>query len=128
LAALQKTSMKFRRTLLGDSSPKKAIVVNVVTGTGVDTVLRAVDNVFGSPAQRIFAIQVPIIGNVGPIQAANYLIHAGGLKASLPGLIAVLGSVLVRGGIGSISNVLAIPGLGAVANPAATPAGPGAPI
>ena len=50
------------------------------------------------------------------------------MKASLSGLIAVLGAVLVRGGIGSISNVLAIPGIGAVANPSATPAGPGAPI
>jgi len=128
MAAFQKTSMKFRRTLLGDSSPKKAIVVNVVTGTGVDTTLRAVDNVFGSPLQRIFAIQVPVVGNVGPIQVANYLIHAGGLKASLSGLIAVLGATLVRGGIGSISNVLAIPGIGAIANPSATPGGPGAPI
>jgi len=128
MAMLEKQSKSLGKTLLGQTTAKKAIVPNVVTGIGIDQFLRAVDNTFGAPIQRIFSLQVPIFGNVGPIDGINYLIHTGGkpTKNVVAGLTAVGGAKAVGGGLASLN--LPIPGVNQVANPNVTPSGPGAPL
>jgi len=118
----------FQKTLLGNTSRPKAVITNIVTGTGSDQFMRALDNIFGSPLQRVFSVQIPFLGNVGPIDVINYAIHAGGLKFSTTGFVAVAGAKFVGGTLPVLSGSLAIPGLNRVANPNVTPSGPGAPL
>ena len=60
----------------------KGILQNATTGIGADSLMRLLDNVVGSPVQKIFSINLPVIGNVGPIDFLNYVAHAGGFKIS----------------------------------------------
>lgn len=128
MAMLQGTTNKLGKTLLGTTSRSKGIVTNIVTGTGADQFMRAVDNIFGAPLQRVFSVQVPFLGNVGPIDVINYAIHAGGLKFSTTGFVAVGGAKFVGGTLPVLAGSLSIPGLNRVANPNVTPSGPGAPL
>lgn len=127
MAMLEKPSRSLAKTLLGQTSPKKAIVANIVTGVGVDQSVRALDNTFGAPLQRLLSVPVPVLGNVGPIEIINYFIHTGGkpTKNVIAGLSAVFGSQVVKG---TAALNFPIPGLGNVANPNVTPSGPGAPL
>lgn len=128
MAMLANSTKSLQRTLLGNTSRSKAIVANIVTGTGADQVMRAADNIFGSPLQRVFSVQIPFLGNVGPIDVINYAVHAGGLKFSTTGIVAVAGAKFIGGTLPVLSGALAIPGLNTVANPNVTPSGPGAPL
>jgi len=78
-------------------------------GIGTDLLMRAVDGIFGSPVQRIFSFNLPILGPVGPIDILNYMIYAGGLKVSKRGLIAVASAKLVGGALTNIGPI-ALPG------------------
>lgn len=126
MVAGQRTINKFGSTL--GVQAKKKIIPNVVTGVGADQTMRAVDNIFGSPVQRVFSVQIPFLGNVGPIDLINYLIHSRGFKISQQGLTAVIGAKAVGGTLPALAGTLPIPGLGQVANPNVTPSGPGAPL
>ena len=69
MASLQSVT-KFTNKIVPTS---KGIIQNVVTGIGADQTMRLVDNVFGSPVQKIFSFNLPIIGNVGTIDLLNYI-------------------------------------------------------
>ena len=129
-AMVTSISKPLGKTLLGQTSAKKGIVVNMVTGTGVGNTLRAVDNIVGSPLQRIFSLPLPVIGTVGPLDLINYVIHTGGRLTGnvTSGLSAVVGDKVISGGLGSLAGSLPIPGVSQVANPNVTPSGPGAPL
>ncbi len=94
----------------------KGILQNVVTGVGTDKTLRALDNVVGSPLQRITSFNLPFIGNFGVIDFINYIGHSGGLKISRKGLIAVLSAKAIDG---------VLPSIGGFSLPGASPAGQG---
>ena len=83
----------------------KGIIQNVVTAIGADQTMRLIDNVVGSPVQKIFSFNLPIIGNVGPIDFLNYVAHAGGFKISKKGFIAVGASKLVAGTLSNIGPI-----------------------
>lgn len=83
----------------------KGIIQNAVTGIGADTVLRTIDNVVGAPAQRIFSFNLPIIGNIGVIDVANYVFHAGGFKISKKGLFAVLSAKIASGAVTNLAGI-----------------------
>ena len=129
MAQLESQARAFGKTLLGQTSPKKAVIANIVTGTGVDVFLRRVDNIFGSPIQKLFGFNVPFLGNVGLIDFANYVIHTGGkvTKNVMPGLVAVGGAKAIEGTLPLLSGTLAIPGLSSsTSNPG--PSAAGAPL
>src|SRR3990167_8621214 len=75
----------------------KGIIQNFVTGVGADQTMRLLDNIVGSPVQKIFSVNLPIIGNVGPIDLLNYIAHAGGFKISKKGLISVGAAKMASG-------------------------------
>lgn len=128
MAMLSTSTRSLQRTLLGQTTPKRAVVSNIVTGTGVDQFIRAVDNIFGSPLQRVVSFPVPFIGNVGMIDVINYLVHTGGFKLAQSGLVAVAGAKAIGGTLPILAGALPIPGLNQVANPNVVPSGPGAPL
>ena len=102
----------------------KGILQNVVTGVGADLTMRTVDNLFGSPVQRIASFNVPVIGNVGAIDVINYVGHAGGFKFSRKGLIAVISAKMVTGTLTSLGPIR-LPGSGIVSTgPATASSGP----
>ena len=78
-------------------------------GIGSDLLMRAIDGVFGSPVQKIFSFNIPVLGTIGPIDILNYMIYAGGLKVSKRGLIAVGAAKLVGGALTNIGPI-ALPG------------------
>jgi hypothetical protein len=84
----------------------KGIVQTSITGVGFDAVAKTVDGVFGSPVQRIFSFNFPMIGPIGVIDAINYLIHGQGKIISGKGLTAVLAAKLVQtGGIAGFNLI-----------------------
>ena len=101
MASLQSVT-KFTGKIVPTS---KGIIQNVVTGIGADQTMRLIDNVVGSPVQKIFSFNLPIIGNVGPIDFLNYVAHAGGFKISKKGFIAVGASKLVAGTLSNIGPI-----------------------
>ena len=94
MASLQSVT-KFTSKIVPTS---KGILQNATTGIGADSLMRLLDNVVGSPVQKIFSINLPLIGNVGPIDFLNYVAHAGGFKISKKGLIAI-GAAKIAGGV-----------------------------
>ena len=90
----------------------KGIIQNFVTGVGADQTMRLLDNVVGAPVQKIFSVNLPIIGNVGPIDFLNYVAHAGGFKISKKGLIAV-GSAKIASGVLTNIGPIRLPGVAA---------------
>ena len=101
MASLQSVT-KFTGKIVPTS---KGIIQNVVTGIGADQTMRLIDNVVGSPVQKIFSFNLPIIGNVGPIDFLNYVAHAGGFKISKKGFIAIAASKLVAGTLSNIGPI-----------------------
>jgi len=76
---------------------------------GTDAIMRTIDGLVGSPVQRIFSFSIPVLGTIGPIDALNYLVHAGGLKISKNGLIAVAAAKVVSGSLSAIGPI-SLPG------------------
>lgn len=87
----------------------KKIGTNIITGTGFDAVAKTVDGIFGSPVQRIFSFNLPLVGPIGVIDVLNYLVHSGGKMVSKTGLTAVIGAKIVQ--TGGIAGVNLIPTL-----------------
>ena len=106
LASLQRTTSKIIPS-------SKGIIQNAVTGVGADLTMRTVDNVFGSPVQRIASVNIPFIGPVGAIDFINYVGHAGGFKLSKKGLIAVISAKMVTGTLTALGPIK-LPGSGIV--------------
>ena len=101
MAALQSVT-KFTGKIVPTS---KGIIQNFVTGVGADQTMRLLDNIVGSPVQKIFSINLPIIGNVGPIDFLNYIAHAGGFKISKKGLIAVGAAKMASGALTNLGPI-----------------------
>ena len=99
----------------------KGVLQNAVTGIGADRLMTILDNMVGSPVQRIASINLPLLGTVGPIDVINYIGHAGGFKLSKKGFIAVisakvannaltaLGPIRLPGGGGGASSATSAP-------------------
>ncbi len=87
----------------------KGILQNSVTGIGADRLLRILDNIVGSPVQRIFSFNIPILGTIGPIDVINYVGHAGGFKFSKKGFIAV-GAAKISSGVLTQIGGISLPG------------------
>ena len=92
----------------------KGLLQNITTGIGANEGMVIIDNIFGSPVQRIFSFNLPFLGTVCPIDVLNYVFHAGGFKFSKKGLIAVASAKIARG---SLSNI------GPIRLPGAVPTG-----
>jgi len=117
LASLQRTTAKIIPS-------SKGIIQNVVTGVGSDLTMRTLDNIVGSPVQKIASFNLPFIGNVGPIDFLNYIGHAGGFKMSKKGLIAVIAAKMVTGTLTALGPIK-LPGAGVVsAGPVTATAAP----
>jgi len=87
----------------------KGIIGMAASGAGTDAIMRTIDGLVGSPVQRIFSFSIPVLGTIGPIDALNYLVHAGGLKISKNGLIAVAAAKVVSGSLSAIGPI-SLPG------------------
>ena len=111
---LEKSFSKAGQLFLGESTPrKKGLIPTAVSGTGAEVAMKSVDNIFGSPVQRIFSLNLPIVGPVGPIDFINFMIH-GGFRNIRGGITAVVGSKVLVGGLRS---------LGPITLPGGTPTG-----
>lgn len=89
----------------------KGLLQNAVTGIGADKVMTTLDNLVGSPVQRIASISLPFIGSVGPIDFINYVGHAGGFRFSKKGLIAVISAKIANNTLTSLGPIR-LPGSG----------------
>ncbi len=114
---------------LGDrQAKKKGIIPTVASGVGVDATMRALDRLAGSPLQRFAGFNVPFIGNVGIIDAVNFLIFSGGGKNMKGGLVAVAGAKFVGGTLPALGSVQ-LPGSVSAGSTASTASGiAGAPV
>jgi hypothetical protein len=83
----------------------KGVIQNFVTGVGADSTMRIIDNVFGAPVQRIFSFNIPLLGNIGPIDFLNYVAHAGGFKISKKGFIAVGAAKFANGALTQLGPI-----------------------
>lgn len=101
MAILQSVS-KFGSRIVPTS---KGIIQNAVTGIGADSVIRTIDNVVGSPLQKTFSVNLPIIGSIGAVEAMNYVFHAGGFKISKKGLFAVLSAKIASGAVTNLAGI-----------------------
>ncbi len=100
---------------LGEKTPKKrGILPTVASGVGVDVTMRAIDRIVGSPLQKFAGFNVPFLGNVGVIDALNFLIFSAGGRNVKGGVIAVAGAKFVGG---------ALPALGSIQLPGSVSAG-----
>ena len=99
-------------------SPGRGILTTAVTGIGADRVMRLIDNVVGSPVQRLFSFNLPLIGTVGPIEALNYFGHSRGKLISRTGIVALLSAKIAEQAITQIGPIK-LPGIGpSFVNPA----------
>lgn len=83
----------------------KGVLGTAASGIGTDVLMRTVDNVVGSPVQRIFSFNLPVVGTVGLIDAINYVLHAGGFKISKNGIIALLAAKITSGALTQIGPI-----------------------
>lgn len=103
-------SSKASMVLLGERTAKKrGIIPTVASGVGVDMTLRAIDNLVGSPLQKVAGFNIPFLGNVGVIDALNFLIFSGGGKNMKGGITAVAGAKVVGGTLPAIGSI-SLPG------------------
>lgn len=121
IMAVTTTINKFATNL---SAKGKGVLSTAASGIGTDMLMRTIDNVVGSPVQRIASFNLPVIGTVGPIDVLNYSVHAGGFKVSKNGLIAVLAAKIASGVLPSIGPIR-LPQTTANASGGSTPAGTG---
>jgi len=115
--------------LLGDrQAKKKGIIPTVASGVGVDMTIRALDRLVGSPLQRFAGFNVPFIGNVGIIDALNFLIFSAGGKNMKGGIVAVAGAKFVGGTLPALGGIQ-LPGSVSAGSTASTASGiAGAPV
>jgi len=73
--------------------------------------MRTADNITGGNVQRLFSVNVPVLGTIGPIDLLNYLVYANGFKISRRGFTAVIAAKLVGGALNSVGPIN-IPGFG----------------
>ena len=83
----------------------KGVLGTSASGIGTDLLMRTIDNIVGSPVQRIFSFNLPLLGTVGPIDVLNYSVHAGGFKINKSGFIAVLAAKIAGGVLPSIGPI-----------------------
>lgn len=76
-------------------------------GIGTHTLMTAVDNVTGGNAQRIFSVNLPVLGPTGLIDFLTYIVYANGLKVSKRGIIALGAAKFVAGALPSLSGLVA---------------------
>lgn len=94
------------KPLSGLVPPSKKIGTTIITGTGFDAVAKTVDGIFGSPIQRIFSFNFPIVGPIGILDILNYLVHSRGKLVSQNGILAVVAAKIVQtGGIGGMNLI-----------------------
>ena len=106
---LEKPFSKVSQLFLGQSTPtKKGLIPTAVSGTGAEVAMKSVDNIFGSPVQRIFSLNLPVVGTIGPIDFINFMIH-GGFRNIRGGITAVVGSKVLVGGLRSLGPI-SLPG------------------
>jgi len=106
LAFASGISSKTSQILLGEKTVKKrGIIPTVASGVGVDMTLRAIDRIVGSPLQRFAGFNIPFLGNVGVIDALNFLIFSSGGKNMKSGLVAVAGAKVVGGTLPALGNI-----------------------
>lgn len=117
---LNGVSSKASMVLLGErTAKKKGIIPTATGGVGVDMTLRAIDNLVGAPLQRFAGFNLPFVGNVGVIDALNFLIFSAGGKNLKGGITAVAGAKVVQG---------TLPALGSISLPGSVSAGTGSPV
>jgi len=92
--------------LIGERTPKKrGILPTAVSGIGVDVAMRTIDNLVGAPLQKFAGINLPFVGNVGVIDAMNFLIFSAGGRNIKGGVIAVAGAKVVTGTLPSLGSI-----------------------
>jgi len=93
--------------LLGErTAKKKGIIPTIAAGTGVDVTLRAVDNMLGGNLQRFAGFPIPFVGNLGVIDAINFLIFSAGGRNLKGGVTAVVGAKVITGSLPSIAGII----------------------
>lgn len=101
----------------------KGVLGTAASGIGTDVLMRTIDNIVGSPVQRIFSFNLPLLGTIGPIDVLNYSVHAGGFKINKTGFLAVIAAKIAGGVLPSIGPIK-LPTTGA--NPTGSSASAGA--
>ena len=104
LSSITKTAKKFE-------AGGKGILGTAAGGIGTHTLLSVVDNATGGNAQRIFSVNLPIIGSTGLIDFLTYIVYANGIKVSKRGIIALVAAKLATGVIPNVGG-FNIPGFG----------------
>jgi len=96
---LKGTSSKLSQIFIGEKvARKRGIIPTAVMGAGLEAGMRAVDNIFGGPVQRLFSANAPFVGTIGPIDALTFLIMSNSFKDIRGGATAVIGAKLILGG------------------------------
>jgi len=101
---------KVSNILIGERTTKKrGLLPTAVIGAGAEAAMRMIDNIVGGPIQRIFSVNAPFVGTLGPIDFINFMIFSNGAKNIRSGVTAVIGAkIILGGGFGGI----ALPALG----------------
>ena len=60
--------------------------------------MRMIDNIVGGPIQRLFSVNAPLVGTIGPIDFINFMIFSNGFKNFRGGATAVIGAKVILGG------------------------------
>ena len=103
-------TQKVSKVLLGETSAKKrGLLPTAVIGAGAEAAMRMIDNIVGGPIQRIFSVNAPFVGTLGPIDFINFMIFSNGAKNIRQGITAVVGAKIILGG--GLSGI-ALPALG----------------
>lgn len=101
---------KVSNILVGEKTTKKrGLIPTAVIGAGAEAGMRMIDNIVGGPVQRIFSVNAPFIGTLGPIDFINFMIFSNGAKNIRSGVTAVIGAKIILGG--GLAGV-ALPSLG----------------
>jgi len=98
---------KVSQVLLGEKEVKKrGVIPTALMGVGLEAGLRAADNIVGGPIQRLFSVNAPFVGTIGPLDAIVFLVMSNGFKNVRGGLTAVIGAKVILGGaLAAISPV-----------------------
>ena len=90
---------KASQILLGEKEVKKrGIIPTALMCVGLEAGLRAADNIVGGPIQRLFSVNAPFVGTIGPLDAVVFLIMSNGFKNIRAGATAVIGAKIILGG------------------------------
>ena len=90
---------KVSQVLIGEKEVKKrGVIPTAIMGVGVEAGLIAIDNIVGGPIQRLFSVNAPFVGRIGPIDAIVFIIMSNGFKNLRSGATAVLGAKIILGG------------------------------